>query len=315
MLISSPEQKRKPEVSAQFFNARFALAVALLLLLHGCSIFQGDRPGRELSDAEIAAIPDAVPADEPPTVLGNPDSYEVDGKRYEVMREARGFVQQGVASWYGAKFHGRRTSSGEIYDMYKMTAAHKSLPLPSYVRVTNLENGKNIVVRVNDRGPFVNDRAIDLSYVAARKLGVVGNGTATVEIRAIYPGDQNHSDIVMRTVEDMQPLEVEHVTSSLPAGTPAVVVNKKPLPIVREAPSGKGYFVQVGAFSQIDNADRVRLQMEEYQSHRVTIVPHQGKRSLLHKVLIGPLASEIEAREVMSALRQKGHQQMQLVRE
>lgn len=124
---------------------------------------------------------------EPPSHTGNPDSYTVFGKDYFVDKTSEGYREQGVASWYGSKFHGKRTSSGTPYDMYAMTAAHKSLPIPTYVRVTHQDNGRSIVVRVNDRGPFVGDRIIDLSYAAAVKLDMVGSGTAPVEVVALPP--------------------------------------------------------------------------------------------------------------------------------
>lgn len=139
------------------------------------------------TDAEVAAIPDAVPVPEPPSRYGNPTEYEVNGVTYRVLEGSEGYEAEGLASWYGSDFHGRRTSSGEPYDMYAMTAAHRSLPLPTYVEVTNLENGEVVVLRVNDRGPFHEGRIIDVSYVAARKLGLVGPGTARVRVRALEP--------------------------------------------------------------------------------------------------------------------------------
>ena len=134
------------------------------------------------------AIPDAVPRIEPRSTHGNPVAYEVFGKRYFVLATADGYRERGVASWYGPTFHARPTSSGEPYDMYAMTAAHKTLPIPAYVRVTNLGNGRSVVVRVNDRGPFVDNRIIDLSYTAAYKLDMTRAGTAFVEVEAITPG-------------------------------------------------------------------------------------------------------------------------------
>ena len=135
----------------------------------------------------LADLPDPVPQHEPKSAGGNMKSYEVFGKRYHVLSSAEGFRETGLASWYGKKFHGRKTSNGERYDMFKLTAAHKNLPLPTWVRVTNLANGKSVVVRVNDRGPFHAARVIDLSYAAAVKLDTVGK-IATVEIEAITPG-------------------------------------------------------------------------------------------------------------------------------
>lgn len=136
---------------------------------------------------DIDRIPDAVPRAEPRSRGGNSPSYSVFGKTYRVLDDARGFRERGVASWYGKKFHGNRTANGETYDMYAMTAAHKSLPLPSYARVTRLDNGRSVVVRVNDRGPFHRGRIIDLSYAAAAKLGMLGAGSAEVEVVAIDP--------------------------------------------------------------------------------------------------------------------------------
>ncbi len=136
---------------------------------------------------DIGAIPDAVPQFEPKSARGNPPFYVVLGKRYFVMDSAAGYVQRGVASGYGPGFHSARTSNGEPYNMYAMTAAHKTLPLPSYVQVTNLRNGRSVVVRVNDRGPFKDGRIIDLSYTAAAKLDILHDGTAFVEVRAITP--------------------------------------------------------------------------------------------------------------------------------
>lgn len=132
-------------------------------------------------------IPDAVPRDEPPGKYGNKSPYVVLGKTYEVLPDARGYRAEGIASWYGEKFQGFRTSSMEMYDMYAMTGAHKTLPIPSYVRVTNLENNRAVIVRVNDRGPFHDDRVIDLSWAAAQKLGYAAKGTARVRLETVGP--------------------------------------------------------------------------------------------------------------------------------
>ncbi len=137
--------------------------------------------------ADVLAIPNAVPRVEPRSPYGNPPFYDVFGKRYYVRRTCRGYDKRGVASWYGPGFYEDQTSTHEPYNMYAMTAAHKTLPLPCYVRVTNLQNGRSVIVRVNDRGPFVKNRIIDLSYTAAAKLGMLRNGTAMVEVRSIDP--------------------------------------------------------------------------------------------------------------------------------
>ncbi|WP_425482471.1 septal ring lytic transglycosylase RlpA family protein [Allochromatium palmeri] len=157
------------------------IVTVVLLVLAGCASHG------ELDDEAIARIPDAVPKIEPLAKSGNPKSYVVFGQRYYTKKSARGHIERGRASWYGRPFHGRQTSSGEVYDMYAMSAAHKTLPLPTYARVTNIENGRSVVVRINDRGPFHEDRVIDLSYTAAVKLGMKRQGTARVEVRAIEP--------------------------------------------------------------------------------------------------------------------------------
>ncbi len=168
----------------------------ILLLLFSCSDIEKLKPSDEkyysdggppydYTDKQIIA--DAIPKVEPKSRMGNPQSYDIFGKQYYVLDDSKGYVERGIASWYGKKFHGRKTSNGEIYDMYAMTAAHKTLPIPTYVEVENLKTGKTIIVRINDRGPFHQGRIIDLSYVAAQKLGTAINGTGAVEVRAIDP--------------------------------------------------------------------------------------------------------------------------------
>ncbi len=174
----------------------FILLAMSLLLVAGCSgkrsggYYQDDGPPRgDSSDRNIdwQSIPDAIPRIEPYSKTGN-RSYTALGKQYYPISSAKGFTERGQASWYGKKFHGNKTSSGEPYDMYAMTAAHKTLPLPSYVRVTNVDNNRVVVVRVNDRGPFLHGRIIDVSYAAAKKLGMVATGTANVFIEVVEPG-------------------------------------------------------------------------------------------------------------------------------
>ncbi len=159
-----------------------AAVLALLAAAHGCSSIRS----LDLSDVaeEIGSMPDAVPSSQPASRTGN-HPYTVDAKTYVPAYAAAGFTERGIASWYGPKFHGKRTSSGERYDMYKMTAAHKTLLLPTYVSVRNLKNNRRIVVRVNDRGPFIGERIIDLSYAAAKKLDLVQAGTGMVEVTVL----------------------------------------------------------------------------------------------------------------------------------
>ncbi len=160
---------------------RAIAACAVLLAAAGCAS-QPPQPGPAAGAA-------GTPRDEPRARSGNPPFYEVNGRRYVVLDSAAGYVEQGVASWYGPDFHGKRTATGEVYDMHAMTGAHPTLPLPTWVRVTNLQNGRSVVVRLNDRGPFSKNRVIDLSRAAAEQLDMIGGGTAMVEVRSLAAGD------------------------------------------------------------------------------------------------------------------------------
>ncbi len=150
--------------------------------------FRRDGPPPSPPDVDLDTISDAVPREEPRSRYGNPAEYEVEGQTFRTLESADGYEEEGVASWYGGGAQGRRTSSGEPYDPFAMTTAHRTLPLPSYLEITNLENGRRVVVRVNDRGPFHGGRLIDVSYAAAHRLGMVGTGTARVRVRALHPG-------------------------------------------------------------------------------------------------------------------------------
>ena len=167
------------------------VGVALILsTLSACTLVGVGSPGPPLTSGDginFDEISDAIPQAEFKSRSGNPETYVIEGVTYRVMDTSDGYREEGIASWYGGYFHGRRTSSGDVYDMYLMTAAHKSLPLPTYVRVTNLANGRSVVLRVNDRGPFVEDRIIDLSFAVATKLGMAEQGTAEVEVVALDP--------------------------------------------------------------------------------------------------------------------------------
>ncbi len=165
------------------------LTIFLTFAVAGCS-----KDGAKFAHVDVTDVSNAVPKYEPYSKQGN-NPYRVFGKTYVPLRTAEGFEQRGIASWYGKKFHGNPTSNGETYNMYAMTAAHKTLPLPSYVSVTNLSNNRKVIVRVNDRGPFVGNRIIDLSYAAANKLDMVGPGTAPVLVRAVTPGGIGYDNL------------------------------------------------------------------------------------------------------------------------
>lgn len=203
--MSDPiRRRRNPRAIAVLLTASTITSGACSLASEGTAPFEAPRPeaGKEATDAAPrgSSAPDgamgttpsppaegALPRPEMKSRYGNPESYVVFGQRYEVMDSSRGYVEEGIASWYGEPFHGRRTSNGEVYDMHALSAAHKSLPLPTYVLVTNFDNGRQVVLRVNDRGPFHGDRIIDVSFAAAEKLGMIGPGTARVEVRALDP--------------------------------------------------------------------------------------------------------------------------------
>lgn len=168
---------------------RIVVCASLLAMLAACtpSRYQHAQDFTPAPIADIQALTEPTPKAEAKSVMGNPERYTVRGKEYQVMSSAEGYSAEGTASWYGMKFHGHQTSNGEIYDVYKFTAAHKTLPLPSYVRVTRLDNQQSVIVRVNDRGPFHDTRIIDLSYAAAVKLGIQQQGTARVKINVLHP--------------------------------------------------------------------------------------------------------------------------------
>jgi len=180
--IPSPEDKSAPETSPQAPGRG--------------GYYKDDGPG-EKPPPNLAEIPDAVPRIEPPHRYAN-RPYQVFGKDYTPIAAQQPYRERGTASWYGKKFHGQKTSSGEVYDMYAMSAAHRTLPIPSYARVTNVANGKSVVVRINDRGPFHSSRIIDLSYAAAYKLGYIQAGSATVEVESIHPGDSRQSSVYLQ---------------------------------------------------------------------------------------------------------------------
>jgi rare lipoprotein A len=216
-------------------------------------------------------VPDAVPRFEPLSRYGNPDSYVVFGKRYYTLKSSRDYTEQGVASWYGKKFHGRRTSSGEVYDMFAMTAAHRTLPLPTYVEVTNLENGSRAVVRVNDRGPFHDDRVLDLSYAAASKLGLTRNGTGLVRLQALEPGP-----VGSQSYEDS--------------------------PVAFRGSRLEHLFVQVGAFSERLNAERVQQRVRVVADAAVDISTASKEGQDLYRVRIGPFGRIEDADRVVGRL-------------
>ena len=217
------------------------------------------------------SVPDAVPRVEARSPNGNPTYYEVNGQRYHVMKSSVGYVERGIASWYGSKFHGRRTSSGELYDMNAMTAAHPTLPIPTYVEVTNLRNGRKVVVKVNDRGPFLHNRLIDLSYVAAVKLGITAEGTGLVEVKAIDP------------------------TAHVPEAKRGQATTR----------SSADLYLQVGAFADRENAERLSQRVGSLSpgaAIQVSKGADNKSDGALYRVRIGPFPSVEEVDQLTRKL-------------
>jgi rare lipoprotein A len=272
---------------------------------------EGDGPGAD-APANIDAIPDAVPKNEPLHRYAN-RPYNALGKPYTPLTITGTFKERGIASWYGKKFNGQRTSSGETYDMYAMSAAHPTLPIPSYARVTNLANQKSVIVRVNDRGPFINDRIIDLSYTAAHKLGIVGNGSAEVEVESIS-ATANVNTIAASTVQS-QPLEASTPSTpvSAPPAAPSAVnavpaaaapVATAPVATASLASSDTGVYLQLGAFKTQDAAETYMAKMRTELSDNGKQLKLSSKDGLV-RVHIGPYASQSEARSSAESMESK----------
>lgn len=261
-----------------FQGLKWIAISCIYLSLISCSSITEQTDSAPSSPPDVSKIPNAIPKDEPLSKYGNPTSYAVFGKTYYTLSTSKGYQEKGIASWYGAKFHGRRTSSGEAYDMYAMTAAHKTLPLPSYLEVTNLSNGRKVIVKVNDRGPFHDNRLIDLSYTAAKKLGIIGHGTGMVEIRAMTGGE-----------------------------TPVNIVTNVQQKLSKELPVGM--YLQVGAFSTSTNAQQFKSKVQSQIGDEV-IVTSDGK---LYRVRIGPLDNVEEGDSLANRLLNLGFNDAHLV--
>ena len=227
-----------------------------------------------------ALIRDVVPQPVVRTAAGNRSPYTINGRTYRVMASEEGFQQTGLASWYGEKFHGHQTSNGEVFDMYQISAAHTRLPIPSYVRVTNLENQRSIIARVNDRGPFHDDRIIDLSYAAAYRLGFHNQGTALVHVEAIVPGQQ----------------------SVILASAPAASTTTSPAAV------DNGRYLQAGAFSDLGAAQRLSDRLRAMTSRPVFIrsIEAAATRQSLHRVRVGPIADNREIQDITDMMRAAG---------
>lgn len=257
---------------------RLACCLLLALSLGACGSHssRSDRPPADRDSAppipaDVSLVPEPVPRIEPRSAYGNQSPYSVLGRTYQVLPSAAGYVERGIASWYGSKFQGRPTSSREPYDMYQISAAHKTLPLPAYVRVTNLESGQTLIVRVNDRGPFHENRIIDLSYAAAVRLGIQAKGTGLVEVRALDPADPAPDSASAR------PLIGPHRV-----------------------------YVQVGAFDDRDNARRLQARLEAAGIEQSFLDRVQVGLRVLHRLRIGPIADPAAADALTERLSRLG---------
>lgn len=310
---------------------RLLMAAALVVLVAGCSssgrqsepadssagnsgpdtFSRPHKDGAPWWDVDVSKIPDATPTPHNGPYKANP--YTVLGKTYYPLGDSRNYRATGTASWYGTKFHGQPTANGEKYDLYGMSAAHKTLPLPSYVRVTNLENGKSVVLRVNDRGPFYSDRIIDLSFAAAKKLGYAEVGTARVKVEGIDPeqwwaerGQPVPSVLAQprkaagpvtaslaQPVEQYAPPPEQHAG----AAVPVQVENDQ------GAGAGSGVFLQVGAFANPDAAQLLRDKLSSMTAAPVFVSSVVHQQQVLHRVRLGPIESADEAARVEQSVR------------
>lgn len=261
-------------------------------------------------DVDVSSIPDATPTPHNGPFKANP--YTVLGKTYYPIGDGRSYRETGTASWYGTKFHGQPTANGEKYDLYGMSAAHKTLPLPSYVRVTNIDNGKTVVLRVNDRGPFYSDRIIDLSFAAAKKLGYAETGTARVKVEGIDPqqwwADRGQSaplvlaqpkQAVSKPVISASSQSVEQYTPP-PAQHAGATV---PLEVARSGQEAAGLFLQVGAFANPDAAQLLRDKLSSMTAAPVFVSSVVHQEQILHRVRLGPLESLDQAAQLEQSVR------------
>jgi len=257
--------------------------------------------------ANLASIPDAVPRLEPLKQAAN-KPYYVLGREYVPATRLEPYHERGIASWYGRKYNGQRTSTGEVYDMFAMTAAHPTLPLPSYARVTDVATGRSVVVRVNDRGPFLRGRIIDLSYAAAYKLGIAQRGSGIVDVDAILPGDTAHP-LEATAPKPLAPVFAQATVSesapvSTPARPPATASVTAPATAPATAPvtatvtaTAGGYAVQLGAFANFSNAENF-LGRVQNQLAQVEVEPRIRQGGGLYRVYVGPYPGRDEARRV-----------------
>jgi len=258
--------------------------------------YKDDGPG-ESPPAGLDAMPDAIPRIEPLHRFAN-RPYTVFGREYVPATSLRPYKERGVASWYGRKFHGEKTSTGEIYDMYAMTAAHPTLPLPSYARVTSVATGKSVIVRVNDRGPFLHSRVIDLSFAAATKIGIVQKGSGEVEVESIIPLETT----TVAAAAPLPPVASAPAAPTISAGTPTAAPPAEPPSTIPVAATESGFVVQLGAFASNANAENFLAHVATPIS-QVGVQPRIRQVGGLFRVFVGPYASRDDAKRTADRLR------------
>jgi len=273
----------------------------------GLDINRAHKDGAPWWDVDVSRIPDATPTLHTGAYKANP--YTVLGKTYFPLQESKTYVQSGTASWYGTKFHGQNTANGEVYDLYGMSAAHKTLPLPSYVKVTNLDNNRTVILRVNDRGPFYSDRIIDLSYAAAKKLGYAETGTARVKVEGIDPQQywaQRGKPAPLMLNEPQTPQPQIAQAGKVEQWTPPPQQHAAPVVAVPQAAPGNavgGQYLQVGAFANPDAAELLRSKLSGMVSAPVFISSIVRNQQTLHRVRLGPIGSPGEIQQVQNSVR------------
>jgi rare lipoprotein A len=275
----------------------------VLLLIAACETAKAPRGDSAPTSppSNLATLPDPIPHTEAPSKYGNKSPYQVLGKTYYVMPSPGNYREYGTASWYGTKFHGQSTSSGEPYDMYQLTAAHRSLPIPSYVRITNLDNHKTAILRVNDRGPFHNERLIDVSYAAAVKLGFAERGTARVMVEVVDGTDSIDTRVAQNT------------PSPPPISTPTETNSLAAVPAEPGVPSPGQIFLQAGAFRDPAGAERLRDDLAGLVGSSVSVQRATGDK--YYRVRIGPVAEMSEATRLQELIVGAAHPKPMIVRE
>ncbi len=288
-------------------SKRLAL-VSFCVFCVACAHTGGEKDGvPNVHKASLLAVPDAVPKKETVTRAGNKNPYTVFGKTYHLLPKSEGYRARGTASWYGTKFHGRNTANGEVYDIRAMTAAHKTLPIPCYVKVTNTLNNKSVVVRVNDRGPFHGDRIIDLSYAAAVKLGYADRGTAPVHVEVVGPADKVQPRPYSRTANNRVSIQRKPAASAQPSLSKPVFKTAAPARVAQIGHNAHSeqWFLQAGAFGDINSAQKLQGRLSYITQLPVEIISPKDAGDI-YRVRIGPSkeqATLVKLQQEMLAVR------------